>query len=103
MVKGTIKEVDAKAAIVTLAEEVEGVLKASEISRERVEDARSSFNVGDEVQCMVISVDRKNRVIGLSIKARDIAEEKDAIKAHQADAAVPAATLGDLLKAEMDK
>ncbi len=103
LVKGTIKEVDAKAAIVTLAEEVEGVLKASEISRERVEDARSSFNVGDEVQCMVISVDRKNRVIGLSIKARDIAEEKDAIKAHQADAAVPAATLGDLLKAEMDK
>ncbi|HSG62162.1 MAG TPA: 30S ribosomal protein S1 [Pseudomonadales bacterium] len=102
IVTGTVKEVDAKAAVITLADDVEGTLKASEISRERVEDARNALKEGEEVECKIVSVDRKNRVIGLSIKAKDIAEEKDAIKAHQQEA-VPAATLGDLLKAEMDK
>jgi small subunit ribosomal protein S1 len=102
IVTGTVKEVDAKAAVITLAEDVEGTLKASEISRERVEDARNALKEGDEVECKIVNVDRKNRTIGLSIKAKDIADEKDAIKAHQQDAA-PAATLGDLLKAEMDK
>jgi small subunit ribosomal protein S1 len=102
IVTGVVKEVDAKSAVITLAEDVEGTLKASEISRERVEDARNALKEGDEVECKVVNVDRKNRTIGLSIKAKDIADEKDAIKAHQQDAA-PAATLGDLLKAEMDK
>ena len=102
IVKGTVKEVDAKAAVITLAEDVEGTLKASEISRERVEDARNVLKEGEEVECKIVNVDRKNRAIGLSIKAKDIAEEKDAFKALQQEAA-PAATLGDLLKAEMDK
>ncbi len=102
IVKGTVKEVDAKAAVITLAEDVEGTLKASEISRERVEDARNALKEGEEVECKIVNVDRKNRAIGLSIKAKDIAEEKDAFKALQQEAA-PAATLGDLLKAEMDK
>src|SRR5690606_4798097 len=82
IVKGTVKEVEAKEAVVTLAEGVEGVLKASEISRDRVEDARNALNAGDEVEAMVISVDRKNRVFGLSIKAREIEEEKDSVKEH---------------------
>jgi small subunit ribosomal protein S1 len=102
IVKGTVKEVDAKAAVITLADDVEGTLKASEISRERIEDARNALKEGEEVECKIVNVDRKNRAIGLSIKAKDIADEKDAIKAHQNEA-VPAATLGDLLKAEMDK
>jgi small subunit ribosomal protein S1 len=102
IVTGTVKEVDAKAAVITLADDVEGTLKASEISRERIEDARNALKEGEQVECKIVNVDRKNRAIGLSIKAKDIAEEKDAIKAHQQEAA-PAATLGDLLKAEMDK
>ena len=68
-VKGIVKEVDAKEAIITLSDGVEGVLKASEISRERVEDARNAIAVGDEIELLVIGVDRKNRVISLSIKA----------------------------------
>jgi small subunit ribosomal protein S1 len=105
IVKGTVKEVDAKEAIVTLADGVEGLLKASEISRDRVEDARNAINVGEEVELLVIGVDRKNRVVSLSIKAREIAEEKDSIAEHKKQSATSAAptTVGDLLKSQLDK
>ncbi len=105
IVNGTVKEVDAKAAVITLAEDVEGVLKASEISRDKVEDARNALSVGDEVEVKVINVDRKNRSINLSIKAKDFADEKEAVKQHkeQQEADTPApTTLGDLIKAKMD-
>jgi small subunit ribosomal protein S1 len=104
IVKGTVREVDVAAAIITLTPEVEAVLKASEISREKVEDARSLLNVGDEIEAKIINIDRKKREITLSIKSKDIAEEKDVIKKHsakQAEAAPAAATLGDLIKAQM--
>jgi small subunit ribosomal protein S1 len=105
IVKGTVKEVDAKEAIITLSDGIEGVLKASEISRDRVEDARNAINVGEEVELMVIGVDRKNRVISLSIKAREIAEEKGAVEEHKKQSATVAAptTVGDLLKSQLDK
>ncbi len=105
IVKGTVKEVDAKEAIITLADGIEGVLKASEISRDRVEDARNAINEGEEIEMMVVSVDRKNRVISLSIKAREIAEEKDSIEEHKKQAASAASptTVGDLLKSQLDK
>jgi small subunit ribosomal protein S1 len=105
IVNGTVKEVDAKAAIITLAEEIEGVLKASEISRDKVEDARNALKVGDSVEVKVISVDRKNRVIGLSIKAKDIEEEKEAVRSHRETEAeqAPATTIGDLIKQQMQK
>ena len=104
-VKGTVKEVDAKEAIITLSDGAEGVLKASEISRERVEDARNAIAVGDEVELLVISVDRKNRVISLSIKAREIAEEKGAVEEHKKQSTTSAAptTVGDLLKSQLEK
>jgi small subunit ribosomal protein S1 len=105
IVKGTVKEVEAKEAIITLANGIEGVLKASEISRDRVEDARNAINEGEVIEMMVVSVDRKNRVISLSIKAREIAEEKDSIEEHKkqtASAASPT-TVGDLLKSQLDK
>lgn len=105
IVTGTVKEVEAKAAVITLAEDIEGVLKASEISRDKVEDARNVLKEGEEVEVKIISADRKNRVIGLSIKAKDIADEKEAIKAHkesEAESASPA-TIGDLIKAQMNK
>jgi len=103
VVKGVVKEVDAKAAIITLDDEIEGVLKAADISREKVEDATTALKVGDEVETVITNVDRKNRVITLSIKAKDAAVEKAAVKEHsskQAEESSPA-TLGDLIKAQM--
>lgn len=104
IVKGTVKEVDAKAAIITLADDVEATLKASDISRDKVEDARNVLNVGDEVEAKITNVDRKNRVIVLSVKAKDVADEKQAIKDHnkQSDAASAATTIGDLIKAQIE-
>ncbi|MEH6617418.1 MAG: 30S ribosomal protein S1 [Porticoccus sp.] len=104
IVTGVVKEVDAKAAIITLSGEVEGQLKASEISREKVADASNEMKVGDEVEAKIINVDRKNRTISLSIKAKDVAEEKAAIKEHrksEVDSVAPT-TIGDLIKAQMD-
>ncbi|MBE8717611.1 30S ribosomal protein S1 [Cellvibrio polysaccharolyticus] len=103
LVKGIVKEVEAKAAVITLAADVEAVLKASELSREKVEDARNVLKVGDEVEARIIAVDRKNRSISLSVKSKDVEEEKSAIKEHsskQSEQASPT-TLGDLIKAQM--
>lgn len=103
IVKGVVKEVDVKAAIITLGDEIEGTLKATEISLERVEDARNVLNVGDEVEVKITGVDRKNRGINLSIKAREIDDEKSAVREHrkqEAEQSAPA-TLGDLIKAQM--
>ena len=105
VVKGVIKEVQPKEATLELAEEVLGVLKASEVSVDRVEDARNVLKEGEEVEVKIISVDSKNRTIGLSIKSKDIEEERQAVREHQkqeTDRAGPA-TLGDLIKAQMDK
>ena len=104
IVKGIVKSVDAKEAIVTLSEEVEATLKASEISRDKVEDARNALKEGDEVEAKITNVDRKNRAIVLSIKSKDVADEKTAVKEHgskQAEKAAPA-TLGDLIKAQIE-
>jgi small subunit ribosomal protein S1 len=103
IVKGVVKEVDAKAAVITLDGEIEGVLKAADISREKVEDATTALKVGDEVETVITNVDRKNRVITLSIKAKDAAVEKAAAKEHSPKKVVESspATLGDLIKAQM--
>ncbi len=105
IVKGTIVSVDAKAATIKLADDVEGTLKASEISRDKVEDARNALKEGEEVEAKIISVDRKNRSIGLSIKSKDVDDEKDAIREHskkEAEQAAPT-TIGDLIKAQMQQ
>ncbi len=104
VITGTVKEVDAKAAVVVLADDVEAVLKASEISRDKVEDARNALKEGDEVEAKIINVDRKNRVINLSIKAKDSDDEKAAIKEHSSKAPenTGPTTLGDLIKAQME-
>jgi small subunit ribosomal protein S1 len=104
IVKGVVKEVDAKGAVITLEDEIEGMLKASEISRDRVEDARNVLNAGDEVEVKIINVDRKNRQIGLSVKAKDMDDEKAAVrdlKSQEAEAIAPT-TIGDLIKAQME-
>ena len=106
IVKGIVKEVSAKAATVELAEDVLGTLKASEISVDRVEDASNVLKEGEEIEARIISIDRKNRNISLSIKAKDQAEEKAAMKElrskqESSDAAGPT-TIGDLIKAQME-
>ncbi len=102
MVTGTVKSVDAKGAVIALAEEVEGYLRASEISTDRVEDARNALKEGDSVTAMIINIDRKSRSINLSIKAKDSAEQQDAMNKLQGDAGSGTTNLGALLKAKMD-
>ncbi|MDM1243967.1 30S ribosomal protein S1 [Acinetobacter indicus] len=105
LVKGTVTAVDAKGATVKLADEVEATLKASEINRDRVEDATKFLEVGQEVEAKIINVDRKSRSINLSIKAKDEAEEKEAV-ANLRQATVSQdngpKTIGDLIKAQMN-
>ena len=79
IVNGKVTAVDAKGATVELADGVEGYLRASEASRDRVEDATLVLNVGDDVEAKFTGVDRKNRAISLSVRAKDEADEKDAI------------------------
>jgi small subunit ribosomal protein S1 len=103
VVMGTITEVDAKGAIVALADGVEGYLRASEISRNRVEDARAVLKLGEEVEAKFVGVDRKNRTISLSVKAKDIDEETAAIRGYSRDAQTGTTTLGDILKEQMEE
>ncbi len=105
IVKGTIKTVEPKGATVQLDSDMEGYLRASEVSRDRVEDMRSHYKEGDEIEAMIINVDRKNRVINLSIKAKDMTEQDSAMKkfaAESAAAATGSTNLGALLKAKLD-
>ncbi|MFP4062615.1 MAG: 30S ribosomal protein S1 [Halochromatium sp.] len=103
IVNGTITEVDAKGANIDLGDGVEGYLRASEISRDRVEDARAVLKVGEEVEAKFLGVDRKNRSISLSIKAKDMADEQAAIKGYAREAQAGTATLGDILKQQMEE
>ncbi|MFZ1910714.1 MAG: 30S ribosomal protein S1 [Burkholderiales bacterium] len=105
LVTGTVKSVDAKGAVVAISPEVEGYLRASEFSRDRVEDLRSHLKEGDAVNAMIINLDRKNRSINLSIKARDLADESEAMKqlrTENAAASAGATNLGALLRAKLD-
>ncbi|QCR86268.1 30S ribosomal protein S1 [Moraxella osloensis] len=100
VVKGVVTDVDAKGAKVKLADDVEGYLRASEIQQDKVDDATTVLNVGDEVEAKIVSVDRKTRGINLSVRAKDEAEQRDAIKALSSNAAADTQpkTIGDLIK-----
>lgn len=105
LVTGTVKSVEPKGAVIQLSEEVEGYLRASELSRDRVEDAGTHLKVGDTVEAMVLSIDRKARGIQLSIKAKDNVETHDALQKMAAtdnNAASGTTSLGALLKAKFD-
>ncbi|MGR9012807.1 MAG: 30S ribosomal protein S1 [Gammaproteobacteria bacterium] len=101
LVKGTVKEVDAKGAVITLADNVEGYLRASEIQRDRVEDARTLLKEGDELEAKFIGVDKKSKSISLSIKAKDSDEETHSIKDHSQQS-IGAPTFADIFK-QMEK
>jgi small subunit ribosomal protein S1 len=102
IVTGTVISVDAKAAVIDLGDGVEGTLRASELSRDRVEDASTVLKVGDEVEAKLLGVDRKSRAINLSIKAKDYEEEAEALKDYSSSQESTGATFGDLLKEQMD-
>jgi small subunit ribosomal protein S1 len=103
IVTGTVTEVDARGATVDLGDGVMGSLRASELARGRVEDARMMIKVGDEVEAKFTNVDRKNRTIALSIKAKEVYEEAEAVSSYKSDAAAApvGTTLGELLKEKM--
>jgi small subunit ribosomal protein S1 len=104
MVKGKVTVVDAKGATIELATDLTGYLRASEISRDRVEDARNLLKEGDEIEVMVINIDRKNRSINLSIKAKDTADTAEAMQKIASESTGSAGTtnLGALLRAKLD-
>ena len=102
IVKGVVREVDAKGAMVDLGDGVEGYLRASEISRDRIEDARTILTVDSEIEARFMGVDRKTRMISLSVKAKDTQEEKAAIQEYGRGAEPATTTLGDLLKEQME-
>jgi small subunit ribosomal protein S1 len=104
VVPGTVKSVEAKGATVTLSLEVEGYLRASEISTGRVEDATTAIKAGDNIEAMIINVDRKTRQIQLSIKARDTADTAESMqRISESSASSGTTNLGALLKAKLDQ
>ena len=104
LVRGKVKEVDARGAVIELAEGVEGYLRVSEIRKERVEDASRELSVGDEIEAKFISIDRKNRTLSLSIRAKEDAELAEALEEYQQSNAVSGTTsLGDLLKEQLEQ
>jgi small subunit ribosomal protein S1 len=104
VVEGTVKSVDAKGATIDLGEDIEGYLRASEISRDRVEDARNLLKDGDQVSAMVINIDRKNRSIQLSVKAKDSVDQQEVMSrlASESREATGTTSLGALLRAKLD-
>ncbi len=101
IVKGIVTAVEAKGATVKLADDVEGYLRASEVTRERIEDARSVLKDGDEVEAKITTIDRKNRKISLSIRAKDMQEETEAVQEYSRKATGTSSTLGDKLKEKL--
>ncbi len=103
IVKGVVTEVDARGAVVDLGDGVVGNLRASELARGRVEDARTMIKIGDEVEAKFTNVDRKNRSVALSIKAKEVREEQEAVSSYKSEveASSSGTTLGELLKEKM--
>jgi small subunit ribosomal protein S1 len=104
LVKGTVKSIEPKGAVIEIEKDVEAYLRASEIARDRVEDVRAHLKEGDTVEAVIINIDRKSRSIQLSIKQKDAAEESEALKKHAAESSSASSgttNLGALLKAKL--
>jgi len=101
IVKGVVKEVDARGAVIDLGNGIEGQLRASELGRDRVEDARTVLKVGQELEARFTGVDRKTRTIALSVKAKEIHEEQEAVSNYRSEQPSSGTSLGDLLKEQI--
>ena len=102
IVTGKVTAVDAKGATVELAEGIEGYIRAADVAQDRTEDVSKVLSVGDDVEAKFTGMSRKDRVLTLSIKAKDSAEETEALKEYS-NVETSSGTLGDLLKEQMDK
>ncbi|MGC8698353.1 MAG: S1 RNA-binding domain-containing protein, partial [Halothiobacillus sp.] len=102
IINGTVREVDARGAVIDLGNGVEGYLRASDISRDRIDDARTVLKEGDAIEAKVMGVDRKNRMVSLSIRAKDSQEESEAME-EMSRTTVSNPTLGDLLKEQLNR
>jgi small subunit ribosomal protein S1 len=102
IVRGVVKELDARGALIDLGNGIEGQLRASELGRERVEDARTVLKLGEEVESKFIGVDRKTRTISLSIKAKEVHEEAEAVQNYRSEVPTSGTSLGDLLKEQIN-
>ena len=105
IVKGIISEVDERNALVSLAEKVNGLLNISEVSRDKIDDMRSSFRPKDEIEAKIVGYDKKNRTLKLSIKAKEETDEKEALATYKKDEKenISKTSLGDLLKSKFIK
>lgn len=105
IIQGTIKSIDAKGAVITLDDDVEGFLRVSEFSNERIEDLSNHIKVGDSIEAVILNIDRKNRTINLSVKAKDQAEQTAAMQkmASDSDSSSGTTNLGELLKAKLEE
>jgi len=102
VVRGVVKEIDARGAIIDLGNGIEGQLRSSELGRDRVEDARTVLKVGEEIEAKFTGVDRKSRTISLSIKAKEMHEEAEAVSSYRSESGTTSGTsLGDLLKEQI--
>ncbi len=101
IVKGVVKEVDARGAVIDLGNGIEGQLRASELGRDRVEDARAVLKVGEEIEAKFTGVDRKSRTISLSVKAKEMHEEQEAVQSYRSESSTSGTSLGDLLKEQI--
>jgi len=101
IVRGTVREVDARGAVIDLGNGVDGQLRASELGRDRVEDARAVLKVGDEIEAKFTGVDRKSRTITLSVKAKEAHEEAEAVQSYRSEQAPSGTSLGELLKEQI--
>ncbi|MCB2031753.1 MAG: S1 RNA-binding domain-containing protein, partial [Rhodoferax sp.] len=102
IVTGTVLSVDQRMVVVTLAEGIEATLRASEMSIDKVDDARKLVKEGDEIEAMVIAVDRKKRAISLSVKAKESEDEAAVLQEYSSDSEAGTAKLGDLLREQLD-
>ena len=103
VVSGVVIEVDARGAVLELADGIEGHIRASELARDRVEDARTVLKAGDRVEAKFIGLDRKRRAVSLSVKAKESDEEAAAVQEYRSIATGTGATLGDIMKEQMDR
>jgi small subunit ribosomal protein S1 len=101
IVKGVVTSVDAKGATIKLGDDIEGYMRSSEVSRDRVEDARSVLKEGDEVEAKITTIDRKSRKLSLSVRAKDIEEETEAVQEYARKSTSATTSLGDKLKEKL--
>ena len=106
LIKGKVAEVEAQSILIDIGEGVNASMHVSELSKERMDDARNVVKIGDDIEAKIINIDRKNRLVSLSIKAKEEHDEKEALSSYQNDSSTASSgttTLGELLKEKMSK